>query len=88
MLECDTVAQRGPTLQGEFARTLTMTDMSTGWTECGSIRNNTSKWILETVEELREEFPFPMTGFDSEYADIRIMPTLLRKPLSAGAGGQ
>ena len=66
MLECDTVAHCGPTLQGEFARTLTMTDMSTGWTECGSIRNNASKWILEAVEVLREEFPFPVTGFDSD----------------------
>lgn len=66
MLECDTVAHCGPTLQGEFARTLTMTDMSTGWTECGSIRNNASKWILETVGELRESFPFPVTGFDSD----------------------
>lgn len=66
MLECDTVAHCGPTLQGEFARTLTMTDMSTGWTECGSIRNNASKWILETVETLRESFPFPVTGFDSD----------------------
>jgi hypothetical protein len=35
MLECDTVAHCGRALQGEFARTLTMTDMSTGWTECG-----------------------------------------------------
>ncbi len=38
--------------------------MSTGWTECRSIRNNASTWILEAVEELREEFPFPVTGFD------------------------
>ncbi len=66
MLECDTVAHCGPTLQGEFARTLTMTDMSTRWTECGSIRNNASKWILETVEELRDSFPFPISGFDSD----------------------
>jgi hypothetical protein len=66
MLECDTVAHCGPTLLGEFARTLTMTDMSSGWTECGSIRNNASKWILEAVEGLREEFPFPVTGFDSD----------------------
>lgn len=66
MLECDTVAHCGATLQGEFARTLTMTDMSTGWTECGSIRNNASKWILETVKALRESFPFPITGFDSD----------------------
>lgn len=66
MLECDTVAHCGPTLQGEFARTLTMTDMSSVWTECGSIRNNASKWILKTVGELREAFPFPVTGFDSD----------------------
>ena len=66
MLECDTVDHCGPTLQGEFVRTLTMTDMSTGWTECGSIRNNASKWVLESVGELRESFPFPVTGFDSD----------------------
>jgi hypothetical protein len=66
MLECDTVAHCGPTLKGEFARTLTMTDMSTGWTECGSHSGNASKWILEAVEELRGSFPFPVTGFDSD----------------------
>jgi hypothetical protein len=38
MLVCDTVAHCGPPLQGEFARTLKMIDMSSGWTECGSIR--------------------------------------------------
>lgn len=66
MIEADTVAHCGPTLQGEFTRTLTMTDMSTGWTECASIRNNASKWILEAVGTLRESFPFPVTGFDSD----------------------
>ena len=55
----------GRRCRGEFARTLTMTDMSSGRTECGSIRNNASKWILEAVEGLREEFPFPVTGFDT-----------------------
>ena len=39
--------------------------MSAGWTECGSIRGNASKWILEAVEELRENFPFPVTGIDA-----------------------
>lgn len=33
MIEADTVAHCGPTLIGEFARTLTMTDLVTGWTE-------------------------------------------------------
>ncbi|WP_236982942.1 hypothetical protein [Mycobacterium kiyosense] len=65
MIEADTVAHCGPTLIGEFARTLTMTDVVTGWTENTSIRNNASKWITEGVEGLQQRFPFPMVVFDS-----------------------
>ncbi len=39
VIEADTVAHCGPTLLGEFARTLTMTDLVTGWTENASNRN-------------------------------------------------
>lgn len=65
-IEADTVAHCGPTLIGEFVRTLTMTDVVTGWTENTSIRNNASKWITEGVEELQQRFPFPMVIFDSD----------------------
>jgi hypothetical protein len=60
VIEADTVAHCGPSLVGEFARTLTMTDLVIGWTENASIRNNASKWILEGIEELQQRFPFPM----------------------------
>ena len=66
VIEADTVAHCGPTLIGEFARTLTMTDLVVGWTENHSIRNNAAKWIIEGIEELRDRFPFPMTTFDSD----------------------
>lgn len=66
MIEADTVAHCGPTLIGEFARTLTMTDVVTGWTENHSIRNNASKWIVEGIEELQACFPFAMVIFDSD----------------------
>lgn len=66
MLEVDTVAHCGPSLRGEFVRTLTMTDMHTGWTLCASVRNNAAKWIVAAVARLRDEFPFPVTGFDSD----------------------
>jgi hypothetical protein len=66
VIEADTVAHCGPTLIGEFARTLTMTDLVTGWTENQSIRNNASKHILEGIEALQCLFPFPMTVFDSD----------------------
>lgn len=66
MIEADTVAHCGPSLIGEFARTLTMTDLVTGWTENASIRNNAAKWILEGIKECQQRFPFPMTVFDSD----------------------
>jgi hypothetical protein len=66
VIEADTVAHCGPTLIGEFARTLTMTDVVTGWTENCSIRNNASKWIVEGIEQLQAWFPFAMVIFDSD----------------------
>lgn len=66
VIEADTVAHCGPTLIGEFARTLTMTDIVTGWTENCSIRNNAAKWILAGIEQLQQCFPFDMVIFDSD----------------------
>lgn len=66
VIEADTVAHCGPTLIGEFARTLTMTDVVTGWTENHSIRNNAAKWIVEGIEELQARFPLAMVIFDSD----------------------
>lgn len=65
-IEADTVAHCGPTFVGEFARTLTLTDMVTGWTENASIRNNASRWITQAVEDLQGSFPFPLVSFDSD----------------------
>jgi hypothetical protein len=66
VIEADTVAHCGPTLKGEFCRTLTMSDLATGWTENTSTRNNASKWIVQAVTDLQESFPFPLTVFDSD----------------------
>lgn len=66
VIEADTVAHCGPTLIGEFARTLTMTDIVTGWTENCSVRNNAARWIVAGVGQLTERFPFPMLTFDSD----------------------
>lgn len=70
MIEADTVARCGPTFQGEFARTLTMTDLVTGWTENTSIRNNASKWIVAAVGDLQGMFPFPLLVFDEQLRSL------------------
>ncbi|MDR2382180.1 MAG: transposase family protein [Bifidobacteriaceae bacterium] len=66
LVEADTVAHCGPTLAGEFARTLTMTDVATGWTQCASNRNNASRWIVQAVAALRDVLPFPIRQFASD----------------------
>lgn len=66
VIEADTVAHCGPTFQGEFARTLTMTCLFSGWIENASIRNNASKWIVQAVADLQGMFPFPLVVFDSD----------------------
>ena len=38
--EGDTVAHCGPTLKGEFARTLNLTCVHTGWVVTSTVRNN------------------------------------------------
>lgn len=66
VVEADTVAHCGPTFAGEFARTLTMTDLVTGWTENASVRNNAARWIVAAVADLQGMFPFPLRVFDSD----------------------
>src|SRR5690625_3407137 len=48
--EVDTVAHCGPTLKGEFARTLNLTCVHTGWVFTRSIRNNAHVHILRSEE--------------------------------------
>lgn len=62
--EGDTVAHCGPTLKGEFARTLNLTDMRTGWVFTRSIRNNAHVHILAALGHAVEQIPFEVTGLD------------------------
>jgi len=62
--EGDTVAHCGPTLKGEFARTLNLTDVHTGWVFTRSVRNNAHTHILGALKAGVEEIPFEVTGLD------------------------
>jgi len=50
--EGDTVAHCGPTLKGEFARTLNLTDVHTGWVVTTSVRNNAHVHILAALQAM------------------------------------
>jgi hypothetical protein len=62
--EGDTVAHCGPTLKGEFARTVNLTDMHTGWVFTRTVRNNAHTHILGALKVGIDEIPYEVTGLD------------------------
>lgn len=62
--EGDTVAHCGPTLKGEFCRTLNLTDMRTGWVFTRSMRNNAHIHVLAGLDQAVAAIPFEVTGLD------------------------
>ena len=62
--EGDTVAHCGPTLKGEFARTLNLTDVRIGWVFTRTVRNNAHTHILAALRTAVHEIPYEVTGLD------------------------
>ena len=62
--EGDTVAHCGPTLKGEFARTLNLTDVHIGWVWTRTVRNNAHTHILAALKAAVHEIPYEVTGLD------------------------
>ncbi len=64
--EVDTVAHCGPTLKGEFARSVNFTDMHTGWVYTHAIRNNARVHVLAAFDAFVVAVPFAVTGIDCD----------------------
>ena len=62
--EGDTVAHCGPTLKGEFARTVNLTDVHLGWVFTRSVRNNAQVHVLSALKAGVKVIPFEVTGLD------------------------
>ena len=69
-VEIDLVGHEGGNASGEFCFTLTVTDIATGWTVNRSVRNKAQRWVFEALEHVVDQFPFPILGIDSDYADL------------------
>jgi hypothetical protein len=59
-LQLDLVGHEGGVNAGEFAFTLVLSDVCTGWTERRAVKNRATRWIKEAIEEVRELLPFPI----------------------------
>ena len=77
-VEIDLVGHEGGNSKGEFCFTLTITDISTGWTETRSVKNKAQKWVFAAIKEATAAFPFPIVGIDSDNGSEFINWELLR----------
>lgn len=66
MVELDTVAHCGDSASGEFANTLDLTDILTGWGEQETVMGKAEKRILQALERIAKRLPFPLKGIDPD----------------------
>lgn len=64
--EADTVAHCGDSLSGQFAWTLTMTDLHSGWTENRACFSKHAEEIKNAVSAIETELPYKIMGFSSD----------------------
>ncbi|HLC06618.1 MAG TPA: ISNCY family transposase [Candidatus Babeliales bacterium] len=64
--EADTVAHCGNSLSGDFAWSLTLTDIYSAWTENRAIWGKGSQGVLEQIQDIESKLPFQLLGFDCD----------------------
>ena len=65
-VEIDLVGHEGGDANGEFAYSLTVTDIATGWTEVRTVRNKAARHVFAALIEIQATLPFPLLGIDSD----------------------
>jgi transposase InsO family protein len=64
--EVDLVSHSGNSASGEFAYSLNLTDVHTGWTETRAILGKGRQAVLDALEEIQAALPFPLRGINSD----------------------
>jgi hypothetical protein len=65
-LEIDLVSHSGDCASGEFLHSMNVTDIHTGWVETRAIRGKGEAGVVEALEAIRRELPFPLRAIDSD----------------------
>lgn len=65
-VEADTVAHCGSSVAGQFAYTLNIVDIATGWTEQRALWGKGKRGVFEAIKSIREYLPFKILGFDCD----------------------
>jgi hypothetical protein len=65
-VEVDLVGHEGGNARGDFAFSLNVTDVATGWTEAVALKNKAQKWTFQGLLEVRKRLPMDLLGIDSD----------------------
>jgi hypothetical protein len=65
-VEIDLVAHCGESADNFFLNTLCAVDVWSGWTECLPVWGKWQEKVRQAVHHMRERFPFPLLGIDSD----------------------
>lgn len=66
-VEADLVAHCGETTEGTYLNTLTLTDVSSGWTECLPLLYKNETNVREALHYAKKSlFPIPLLGLDTD----------------------
>lgn len=65
-IEIDLVHHSGASGKGEFIYTLTVTEISTGWTELRPLRNKAMVWTVKALEDAIKAMPIPVRKIHSD----------------------
>jgi hypothetical protein len=66
VMEADTVAHCGNSLDGDFVWSLTLTDVFSGWTENRAVWNRGYDGVKKAIQDVEEKLPFLLTDFHSD----------------------
>jgi hypothetical protein len=64
--EIDLVSHSGNSGEGEFAYTLNLTDIQSGWTESRALLGKGQEGVRQALEEIQRGLPFDLLGLDSD----------------------
>jgi hypothetical protein len=75
-VQLDAVGHDGGISSGDYAFSLALSDVCTGWTERRAVKNRASRWITEALQEMRQAMPFPVKHVHpdngSEFININV----------------
>jgi hypothetical protein len=65
-VEIDLVGHEGGVSRGDFAQTLDVTDICSGWTDLQAVKNKAQVWVFEALQAIIDRLPFTVLGVASD----------------------